>query len=1003
MSRKVLVTLGAVCALIPLVTSQPSAVAGDIVLTAADAVHMHGHWSRANDASAAGGVVLTTTDSGWRSVDSAVASPSHYVDFTFIPQPQTRYRVWLRMRAQGGSKFNDSVFVQFSNASDTSNVARYRVGTTEGLLVNRQTCNGCPQLDWGWYNDAYWLTQPTVLSFPGGSQTLRVQTREDGVEIDQIVLSHVTYLSSMPGTRENDATIVTGEPCAPSLPAAGTGLAVPGHIAADAFDNGGAGVAYHDSTPGNAGNIGRNTDVDLRLLSSGAYAVTAITAGEWLNYSVDVATAGDYIVEADVAAAGGGGSMHIDAAGANLTGTMAIPNTGSATLFTTLKRRVTLRAGAQTLKVVFDTKASETASLAALRISAHGPTPFSGATASIPGFVPAAAFDTGGQGISSFDTTAGNAGGQFRSGDVDIFGSEATGYYVGATADGEWLEYGIRVAKTTEYLVHFEVAADVDGASLSARFANAATDALAVPNTGGATAFTTVRALVALTAGEQIMRVAIARGGLSLRAIHIEPAAKTFRVPAGGDLQAVIDGAQPGDTILLEAGATFVGNFVLPAKDGTKFITIRSSASDELLPADDVRITPAFAALLPKLRSPNNLPALATAPFAHHYRLQFIEFLANRNGAGDMMSLGDGGWAQNSLAVVPHNLIVDRVLMRGDASLGQKRAISLHSAHTTIVNSYIADIKAVGQDSQAIGGWNGPGPYVISNNYLEGAGENVMFGGADPSIVDLVPSDIVFTRNHVAKPMSWRGSQWQVKNLFELKSAQRVRIDGNLFENNWLAAQTGYAILLKSENQEGRAPWTVVRDVEFTNNIVRNVSSAINILGRTTRYPSIELSHVVIRNNLFENVSSRSCGGNGRLLLINGGSQIVIDHNTVINDGSSTVYADANATPGFVFTNNVMFDNEWGIMGGNTGEGKSTISRYFPSGDFRGNVIRSTSAWLYPSGNFFPATTADVGFADFAGGDYRLLPTSLYAGAATDGTNVGVNFAALAAAYQAVR
>jgi hypothetical protein len=90
-------------------------------------------------------------------------------------------------------------------------------------------------------------------------------------------------------------------------------------------------------------------------------------------------------------------------------------------------------------------------------------------------------------------------------------------------------------------------------------------------------------------------------------------------------------------------------------------------------------------------------------------------------------------------------------------------------------------------------------------------------------------------------------------------------------------------------------------------------------------------------------------------------------------------------------------------MGGNTGEGKSTISRYFPSGDFRGNVIRSTSAWLYPSGNFFPATTADVGFADFAGGDYRLLPTSLYAGAATDGTNVGVNFAALAAAYQAVR
>ena len=42
-------------------------------------------------------------------------------------------------------------------------------------------------------------------------------------------------------------------------------------------------------------------------------------------------------------------------------------------------------------------------------------------------------------------------------------------------------------------------------------------------------------------------------------------------------------------------------------------------------------------------------------------------------------------------------------------------AIALNSASTEIINSYIADIKAVGADAQAIAGWNGPGPFVIAN------------------------------------------------------------------------------------------------------------------------------------------------------------------------------------------------------------------------------------------------------------------------------------------------
>src|SRR5205085_10690078 len=39
----------------------------------------------------------------------------------------------------------------------------------------------------------------------------------------------------------------------------------------------------------------------------------------------------------------------------------------------------------------------------------------------------------------------------------------------------------------------------------------------------------------------------------------------TINVPAGGDLQAALNQARPGDQLVLQAGATFIGNYVLPA------------------------------------------------------------------------------------------------------------------------------------------------------------------------------------------------------------------------------------------------------------------------------------------------------------------------------------------------------------------------------------------------------------------------------------------------------
>ncbi len=228
---------------------------------------------------------------------------------------------------------------------------------------------------------------------------------------------------------------------------------------------------------------------------------------------------------------------------------------------------------------------------------------------------------------------------------------------------------------------------------------------------------------------------------VSLAVVHLGSAAAssaaTITVSAGGDLQAALNKAVPGDTILLQAGATFTGNFVLPKKNGDTFITVRSSAADATLPGTGVRISPTYAALLPKLRSPNTASAIQTATGAHHWRLMFLELLANSGGYGEIIRLGSS--SETILANQPHHLLLDRLLIRGDSRMGSKRGIALNSADTSILNSHISNIKAQGVDSQAICGWNGPGPYLIENNFSKRRARTSCLAGPPRRSRDLCP------------------------------------------------------------------------------------------------------------------------------------------------------------------------------------------------------------------------------------------------------------------------
>jgi hypothetical protein len=185
-------------------------------------------------------------------------------------------------------------------------------------------------------------------------------------------------------------------------------------------------------------------------------------------------------------------------------------------------------------------------------------------------------------------------------------------------------------------------------------------------------------------------------------------------------------------------------------------ITVRSAAPDGVLPAARVRMTPEYARYLPKIRSTNSVPALRAALGSHHWHLLFLELPATHRGYGEILRIGEGSSAQSSLAQVPYEIVVDRVYIHGDPLFGQKRGIALNGRSITIRNSYISDIKAIGMDTQAIGGWNGPGPFLIENNYLEAAGENFILGGSDPSIPNLVSENVIIRYNHMSRPMSWR-------------------------------------------------------------------------------------------------------------------------------------------------------------------------------------------------------------------------------------------------------
>jgi hypothetical protein len=480
---------------------------------------------------------------------------------------------------------------------------------------------------------------------------------------------------------------------------------------------------------------------------------------------------------------------------------------------------------------------------------------------------------------------------------------------------------------------------------------------------------------------------------------------RLITLKAGDDLQSALRSARFGDTIVLQAGATFPGPIILPFKgagSGTDadYITIRTSDLGGISQEAE-RIKPTVHARgMPKIVAPSETAAVRTEPRAHHFRFVGIEFLpaSTASYVHNVIELGSSDYT--SLSQFPHHLIFDRCYVHSPGLNRARRGFALNSAETSVLNSHISGFAGAGDETQAIAGWNGPGPFHIVNNYLEGAGEVVLIGGADPSVPNLVPSDIEIRRNYFRKPKEWNGRA-TIKGTFELKNARRVVVEGNLIESEILTT----AVVLTVRNQNGKAPWSTIEDVEIRNNIVRHASTGINILGSDSEHRSLEAKRIRITNNLLVDIVADKPDNIPYFLQTNGGQQITVEHNTVQQAGN-IITAYGSPTRNFIFRDNIVQFNRYGIVcqieGSECGR-ENLFCNCFPAGVFKGNVMADNLGVAgsdrveekYPAGNYFVSSYQKIGFTDFARGDWRLGANSRTRRRASDGRDPGVDVDAL--------
>jgi hypothetical protein len=183
----------------------------EVVLHATDVTRLAGDVSIVADATAAGGRRLWNPDRGAAKILRPLAAPVTYAEFTFFAAAGRPYHIWIRGKGERNAWSNDSAHLQFSGTVDASGAPVYRIGSTRGLWYSVEEHVNARLMNWGWQDNGFGRG---VLGVPlfferTGPQTIRFQQREDGLSIDQIVISPSRYFAMPPGLGKNDTTVLS--------------------------------------------------------------------------------------------------------------------------------------------------------------------------------------------------------------------------------------------------------------------------------------------------------------------------------------------------------------------------------------------------------------------------------------------------------------------------------------------------------------------------------------------------------------------------------------------------------------------------------------------------------------------------------------------------------------------------------------------------------------------------------------------------------------------------
>ncbi|MGO9073110.1 MAG: putative Ig domain-containing protein, partial [Terriglobales bacterium] len=503
-------------------------------------------------------------------------------------------------------------------------------------------------------------------------------------------------------------------------------------------------------------------------------------------------------------------------------------------------------------------------------------------------------------------------------------------------------------------------------------------------------------------------------------------------VNASGNLQSALNSAACGDVIQLQAGATFSGNFTLPAKNCTDsdWIIIRTSSPDSALPAEGQRVTPCYAGVSslegrPAYNCQNPQDVLAkvemvktgNGPFqiangANFYRFVGLE-ITRTNGLR-------GNGALITLLGTADHIIVDRSWLHGNTQDETNDGFAMSGGtYIAVVDSYFSDFHCIADkgsctDAHAVSAGvsdTQDGPYKIEDNFLEASGEGVMFGGGPAT---MTPTDIEIVGNHFWKPWQWmpgnpqfvggpEGNPFIVKNHMELKNAVRVLAEANLMDNVWGGfSQTGFGVLLTPKNQHTRSGKNVcdiceVTDVTFRYNQISHAGGGMQLATSISGNgqggaPAKAGTRWSIHDVVMDDLSTNYVGGGSAFEIVNGWPKnplntVTVNHITAFPDSGSHVTTMGNdagneSMYALVFTNNLVLTGRypvWNALGGGRGSCASkdvpltSITNCFTTYTFQNNGLIATPPQFppsdWPSANFFPASPAAVQFVNYNNGN----------------------------------